>query len=172
MLIGATWMVMLPGGVVQGAWGSRLESIKIKLFGDATQVRAVFAGANTALTWVASPNNFIFIDSNLDPHTPCSTPPGSITIQVAPINISGTISYCSNPSVPTVPGVTVTLSGDASGSTSTDGSGNYTLSSIPSGGNYTVTPSKAALTPGSNGINTIDVIAIQRHYLNVGTPLS
>src|SRR5436305_10023162 len=45
MLIGATWMVMLPGGVLQGAWGSRLESIKIKLFGDATQVRAVFAPA-------------------------------------------------------------------------------------------------------------------------------
>ena len=129
-------------------------------------------GANTALTWVASPNDFIYIDSNLDPHQPCTTPPGSITIQVAPINISGTISYCSNPSVPAVPGVTVTLSGDASGATSTDGSGNYTLSSIPSGGNYTVTPSKAALSPGASGIDTVDVIAIQRHFLTLGTPLS
>src|SRR5205807_6658968 len=94
------------------------------------------------------------------------------TIQAAPINISGTITYCSNPTVPPVPGVTVTLSGDASGSTSTDGSGNYTLSSIPSGGNYTVTPSKAARSPGSSGIDTVDVIAIQRHFLNLGTPLS
>ena len=34
---------MLPGGVSQGAWGSRLESIKIKLFGGATQVSAVLA---------------------------------------------------------------------------------------------------------------------------------
>src|SRR5204863_9243518 len=76
------------------------------------------------------------------------------------------------PTVPPVPGVTVTLSGDASGSTSSNGSGNYTLSSIPSGGNYTVTPTKAALTPGSTGITTVDVIAIQRHFLNIGTPLS
>jgi hypothetical protein len=68
--------------------------------------------------------------------------------------------------------VTLTLSGDASGSTSSDGSGNYTLSSIPSGGNYTVTPSKAAQSPGSAGIDTVDVIAIQRHFLNLGTPLS
>ena len=35
-----------------------------------------------------------------------------------------------------------------------------------------MTPTKTALTPGANGINTIDVIAIQRHFLNLGTPLS
>ena len=40
------------------------------------------------------------------------------------------------------------------------------------GGNYTVTPSKAARIPGSTGINTIDVVAIQRHFLIIGTPLS
>ena len=39
----AAWMVMLPGGVLPGAWGSRLESIKIKSFGGAAQVRAVLA---------------------------------------------------------------------------------------------------------------------------------
>jgi hypothetical protein len=129
-------------------------------------------GASTALTWVAPPNNFIFIDANLDTHAPGSTPPGSITIQAATINISGTISYCSSPSLNPVPGVTLTLTGDAGGSTLSDGSGNYTLSSVPSGGNYTVTASKPALAPGSTGINTIDVIAIQRHFLNLGTPLS
>jgi hypothetical protein len=57
-----------------------------------------------------------------------------------------------------------------------DGSGNYTFSSLPSGGTYTVTPSKAALTPGSSGINTVDVIAVQRHLLNLallsGCPLT
>ena len=57
-------------------------------------------------------------------------------------------------------------------STITDGAGNYTLSSLPSGGTYTVTPTKAALSPGSAGINTVDVIAVQRHLLNLGTPLS
>jgi hypothetical protein len=35
-----------------------------------------------------------------------------------------------------------------------------------------VTPTKAALTPGSAGINTVDVIAAQRHFLVIGTPLA
>jgi hypothetical protein len=52
-----------------------------------------------------------------------------------------------------------------------DSSGNYQFS-VVSGGNYTVTPAKAALAPGSAGINTVDVIAVQRHFLNLGTPLS
>jgi hypothetical protein len=129
-------------------------------------------GANTPLTWAASPNNFIFIDADLNSQQPANTPSGSITIIAATFNISGTISYCSNPSLPPVAGVTLTLTGDASGSTLSDGSGNYTLSAVPSGGNYTVTPSKAGLAPASSGITTVDVIAIQRHYLNIGTPLS
>ena len=89
-----------------------------------------------------------------------------------PISISGTISYCSNPSFNPVPNVTLTLTGDAGGSTLSDGSGNYTFSSLPSGGNYTVTPTKAALLPGATGINTVDVVALQRHFLVIGTPLS
>jgi hypothetical protein len=65
----------------------------------------------------------------------------------------------------------MTLTGTTGGSTTTDGSGNYTLSGF-AGGNYTVTPTKAARAPGSSGINTTDVIAIQRHFLVLGTPLT
>ena len=36
-------MVMLPGGVLPGAWVSRLASMKIKLSGGAAQVSAVLA---------------------------------------------------------------------------------------------------------------------------------
>ena len=60
----------------------------------------------------------------------------------------------------------MTLTGTTSGSTTTDASGNYTLTGV-SGGTYTVTPTKAARAPGSFGINTTDVIAIQRHFLNI-----
>ena len=121
-----------------------------------------------ALIWKPAPDNFFFIDADLNTHAPGSTPPGSITIQAgATITISGTISYCSNPVPGPVPNVTLTLTGSASGSTLSDGSGNYTFSSLPSGGSYTVTPTKAALTPGSAGINTVDVIAAQRHFLNI-----
>ncbi len=35
-----------------------------------------------------------------------------------------------------------------------------------------MTPTKAARVPGSPNINTVDVIATQRHFLNLGTPLS
>ena len=71
-----------------------------------------------------APDNLMFFDVNGDPHAPGSTPPGSITIQAAAtINISGTVIYCSNPALNPVPGVTMTLTGDMSGSTLTDGSG-------------------------------------------------
>ena len=71
-----------------------------------------------------------------------------------------------------MPNVTLTLTGSASDSTLSDGSGNYQLSSLASGGSYTVTPTKADLPPGSPGISTIDAIAVQRHFLDLGAPLA
>jgi hypothetical protein len=124
-------------------------------------------GANTALTWAASPNDFFFIDYYLQNRWPSSTPLGSITFQAATVTISGTDFYCSNPITDPLPGVTLTLTGNGSGSTVSNSSGNYTLPSVASGGSYTVTPSMAALVPGSGGINTVDVIAVQRHFLNI-----
>ena len=64
-----------------------------------------------------------------------------------------------------MPDVTLTLTGTTSGSTLSDSSGNYSFTGLPSGGNYTVTPTKAARTPSSAGINTVDVIAVQKQFL-------
>ena len=90
--------------------------------------------------------------------------------------ISGTVVYCSNPSLTLVPGVTLTLTGSISGSTLSDGSGNYAFWPVINGGSYTVTPAKPGLAPGSNGINTMDVLAAQRHFLQIvpltGCPLA
>ena len=36
----------------------------------------------------------------------------------------------------------------------------------------TLTASKAARPPGSQGIDTVDVLAVQRHFLVLGTPLT
>jgi hypothetical protein len=66
----------------------------------------------------------------------------------------------------------MTLTGTSAGTTTTDALGNYTFSSLPSGGNYAVTPSKTALAPGATGINGIDAVAVQRHFLQLGTPLA
>ena len=46
------------------------------------------------------------------------------------------------------------------------GEGNYSFTGLPSGGTYTVTPTKAALPPGSYGI-TVDGIAVKLHFLNI-----
>ena len=66
-----------------------------------------------------------------------------------------------------MPSVTLTLTGSASASTVSDSFGNYTFSSLPTGASYTVTPTKVARVPGSAGINTLDVIAMQRHFLGI-----
>jgi hypothetical protein len=109
--------------------------------------------------------------------TPTATATATATIPATPtptptFNVSGTVLYCSNPVPGPVPSVTLTLTGTIGGSTLSDGSGDYSFSGLFSGGSYTITPSKSGLPSGSNGINTVDVIAIQRHFLNLGTPLS
>ena len=63
----------------------------------------------------------------------------------------------------------MSLTGSATGTTATDGSGNYTFSGLTPGGSYTVTPMKPNAAPGSAGINTFDVIAAQQHYLAFST---
>jgi hypothetical protein len=182
-LTGGNWNVsgnVLPGaGPIRTLRVSAFSNDFVPLSGSGTLYNLNMtrvsntSGASTALTWQTPPNDFYFIDVDLNSQTPGSTPPGSITIQAATtLSISGTISYCSNPVPGPVPGVTLTLTGSGSGSTLSDGSGNYTLSSLVSGGSYTVTPTKAALSPGATGINTVDVIAVQRHFLSLGTPLS
>ena len=71
-----------------------------------------------------------------------------------------------------MPNVTLSLTGSISASALSNGSGNYQFSSLPVGGSYTVTPSKATRLPGSAGIDTVDVVATQRHFLIIGTPLT
>lgn len=127
-------------------------------------------------TTVATPTPTATPSSTPTPPPPTATPTPTLTPTPTPtvtptptppsVAISGLISYCSNPSAGPVPNVTLTMTGTTSGSTTTSGSGTYTLAPL-SGGTYTVTPGKAALAAGSAGISTIDVLAIQRHFLNI-----
>ena len=88
------------------------------------------------------------------------------------VTISGVISYCPSPTSGAVPNVTITVTGTSGGSTVSDSLGNYQTISLPSSGSYVVTPTKSVVTPGTSAINTVDVIAIQRHFLNVGPTLT
>jgi hypothetical protein len=100
----------------------------------------------------------VFLDTGTTP-----TPP--------PINVSGTIGYCSNPIPGPVQNVILSLTGTVSSSTISDEAGDYQFSSLISGGTYVVTPAKNPRAPGSSGIDTVDVIATQRHFLAI-TPLA
>lgn len=104
-----------------------------------------------------------FVGKFCEPAVPTPTPG---------VSISGSVSYCSSPIPDPATGITITLTGSASLLTTTDGSGNYSFASLPAGGNYVATPSKPALVPGSSGINTLDVVSTQRHFLRIGIPLA
>src|SRR5439155_10570477 len=100
--------------------------------------------------------------------TPSTTPNPSPTPSPT-VGISGTVGQCTTagPSGMALALATMTLTGTTSGSTTTDILGNYSFAGLTNGGSYTVTPSKADRFPGSPGINTTDVIATQRHFLNI-----
>ncbi len=74
---------------------------------------------------------------------------------------------CLNPVPGPVSNVTLTLTGTVSGTTLSNGLGDYSFASLASSGSYTVTPNKAGLVSGSAALNTVDVIAVQRHFLNI-----
>jgi hypothetical protein len=77
----------------------------------------------------------------------------TICFNVAPLSISGQVTDGTNP----ISGVLMTLSGTTSGTTTTDGSGNYSFSGLTLNGNYTVTPSKLSytFTPASRTFNPL-----------------
>jgi formylglycine-generating enzyme len=93
--------------------------------------------------------------------------PGPPPTPPPPLAISGAILYCSNPIASALAGATLNLTGSLALSTTSDAAGNYRFTNLTFGANYTVTPTKSAVTPGSMGINTIDVIAEQRHFLQI-----
>lgn len=64
-----------------------------------------------------------------------------------------------------VSGVSLNMTGSASGSALSDGSGNYLLSNLL-GGSYTVTPSKSG---DVRGINSTDATRIQQHMVGMTT---
>jgi hypothetical protein len=100
--------------------------------------------------------------------TPTQTPPATPSpTPTATISISGNIDYCTNPNLNPVPGVTLNLTGTGSGTTLSNASGNYIFGSVGAGGSYTITPIKSPLPPGSAGISTVDVLAVQRHFLGL-----
>jgi hypothetical protein len=117
------------------------------------------------------------IRATYPPGCPSATPTATATAATptptpCPLfNVTGTVGQCTTagPSGVALAGVTITRTvpgGGGDGSTTTDENGNYFLSGFSCVTN-TYTPSKAARLPGSAGIDTIDVVAVQRHFLAI-----
>jgi hypothetical protein len=102
------------------------------------------------------------------PSTPTPGPPPTPTPGTPVAFVLGTVFYCSTP----MSNVRINTTGTVTGSTLSDGTGNYQVRFLPWAGFYTIAPAKPARTPGSLGISTTDVVAIQRHFLAIGPPLS
>lgn len=100
--------------------------------------------------------------------TATTTPTATATATPLPnvVSISGNVFYCMPASVP-IQNATLMLIGDATISISSDDLGYYEFSTLAVNGNYEVTPTKESLVPGSSAIDTVDVIATQRHFLNL-----
>lgn len=143
----------ISGTILSG--GNPLAGVSVSLTGPATATTATnaqgiytFTGlANGAYTVTPTMAGFTF--------TPTSSPVTIAGSNVTGVNfvgtaaagafsISGTVSTRAG-LIRNLPGVTITLSGDRTGTTTTDANGNYTFAGLPNG-NYIVTPSQTGFT--------------------------
>ncbi len=141
-------------GTVKNAKGSALRGVIVTLNGD-----------GTGSTTTDSQGNYSFVDINDGTYTITAEQsgyafnPASRTLTVSGVNvtgqnftgtpvktysISGTVKKASGATI-SVSGVLMALSGDRSGSTTTDSRGNYKFTGILNG-TYTITPAKAGCT--------------------------
>jgi uncharacterized repeat protein (TIGR01451 family) len=74
-----------------------------------------------------------------DPNTANNTATQSTTVAAATLTVSGRVADAGNNGIG---GITVTLSGSQSATTTTDQSGNYSFANLAVGGSYTVTPTR------------------------------
>ena len=141
--------------------GSRIANRAIRL-----RFRMCSDSSGSGIGWHV--DNFVVAMGceSLPPPAP-TRPPGTPAPTPSNGGISGSISYCSNPSGGPVASATLSLLGSSAGIAMSNGSGEYTFSFLTTGGTYTVTPAKNALSPGSTGITTADVLAVQRHFLSI-----
>jgi hypothetical protein len=125
-----------------------------KTFGDLLRFTGINLAPNATGTF-----SFYITDYNgtRDPNTGGTTPNATFTLQIVPTpvptyTISGQVTLTGSGQS----GVAVALSGSATNSAMTDGSGNYSFTGLVAG-NYTVTPSKTGynFTPPSQTFNNL-----------------
>jgi len=154
-LTASNWNVsanILGAGTIKTLRISAFSNTSTPLSGSGTLFNLNFTrvsnsvGANTTLSWAQSPNNFVFIDTQLVKQSPASTPDGKITV-VGPTAANGNISgqILDSAGAP-VEGAAVQMSGTQNRLTITDAQGNYHFDDVETNGLYVVTPSRSNFT--------------------------
>lgn len=139
-----------------------LAGVTVALSGSESSSKVTDASGNYSFTVTAEGNytvtpsktNYTFAPTGASFNALGGNRTADFTATLKLYRIGGRVTTASGAGVG---GVTVTLSGSQSRTTTTDAAGNYSFTSLPAGGNYTVTPSKTnyAFTPASRSFGDL-----------------
>ena len=141
------------GGHIQNVSGIATSGVTVTLSGGQAATTTTDASGNYSFAGLPSTNNYVVTPTKANyTFSPASQSYTNLAAnQTADFTGTSTVTYTisghiQNASAISISGVTVTLSGGQSATTTTDASGNYSFSNLPSTNNYTVTPSLANYT--------------------------
>ena len=160
--VSATYTI---SGHIQNASAVAISGVTVTLSGGQSASTTTDASGNYSFTSLPSTNNYTVTPSKTNyTFAPTSLTYNNLSANQTTADFIGTstITYTisghiQNASGVSVSGVTVSLSGGQSGSTTTDANGNYSFTGLPPNNNYTVTPSKTNYTfnPASLSYNNL-----------------
>ena len=141
--------VSIAGRVTSG--GAGVAGATVTLSGAQTGTRTTDANGAYSFTvssegaYTVTPSlvNYTFAPASLSFTNPTADRAADFNASVNRHTISGRVTKATGGGLP---GAIVTLSGSQAGTATTDSNGNYSLTGIAAGGNYTVTASKANYT--------------------------
>ncbi|MFC1552288.1 hypothetical protein ACFL6P_06940 [Candidatus Latescibacterota bacterium] len=163
-----TWII---SGTVSGA-----DDVTVTLSGDASGSMDVNDGGSYSFTVAESGNYTITPSKTGYTFTPASQAFNNVSSDQTQNFTIPLITYTISGTVLGADGVTITLSGDDSGSLMVNDGGSY-LFTVAGGGDYTVTPSKTGytFTPASQAFNNVssdqtqNFTTVQKTYTISGT---
>ena len=137
-------------GRVTGVGGNGLSNVKMSLTGSIKMAVMTDANGDYSFPFLKPSGNFTVTPTkNFFTFEPVNQTFNNLTTDqtadfvgtIPNVFINGTVKNANNAGVS---GVTVTLSGDQSGSVVTDTSGFFNFPNLPSGNNYTITPTRGS----------------------------
>lgn len=161
-------------GRIQNASGIAISGVTVTLSGGQAGSTTTNSLGYYSFLWVAPGGNYTVTPAKTNyTFSPASRTYNPLSGTQTSADFTGTSTltqtisgHIQDGSTTAIGGVTVTLSGGQSGSTTTDASGNYSFAGLPSTNNYTVTPSKTSYTfnPVSRTYNNLLANQTTAHF--------